>query len=161
GEVFLRLNYMASICWSSFCLVVLLAYPFNDQLVTPLLGFIALPYFVAMASDLKQCGYKRSDVLRIYGFNLIPLPVNLAGVCASIVQAITGDKSAFGRTPKVRNRTVAGLLFVTAPYVLVGLAVFTFWRDYLGARWDNAFYAGVNGLLATYAIVAFIGVRHS
>jgi len=38
-----------------------------------LLGVIALPYFIAMASDLRYCGYKRLDVLRIYGFNLILL----------------------------------------------------------------------------------------
>ena len=40
-----------------------------------------------MASDLRYCGYKRLDVLRIYGFNLILLAVNLAGSCRSIVQA--------------------------------------------------------------------------
>ena len=72
---------MASICWSSTSLLILLAYPFNATLISPLLGLIALPYFMAMASDLRYCGYKRIDVLRIYGFNLILLPVNLAGTC--------------------------------------------------------------------------------
>ena len=161
GELFLRTNYMASICWSTISLLLLLAYPFRNQLVSPLLGLVALPYFIAMASDLKYCGYKRLDVLRVYGFNLMLLPVNLAGVGNSIVQALTGDKSVFGRTPKVRDRTVPGLLFVVAPYVLVGLAVFTVLRDYEGSRWDNAVYAGLNAVLASYAIMAFIGVRHS
>ena len=49
GELFLRWNYMASICWSSFSLLVLLAYPFNGTLISPVLGFVALPYFLAMA----------------------------------------------------------------------------------------------------------------
>ena len=87
SELFLRLNYMASISWSSISLLVLLAYPFNAELISPLLGLVALPYFLAMASDLRYCGYKRLDVLRIYGFNLILLPVNLAGRISSWCRA--------------------------------------------------------------------------
>ena len=49
-------------------------------------------------------------MLRIYGFNLILLPVNLSGSFASILQLLTGEKSAFKRTPKVRDRTTAGHL---------------------------------------------------
>ena len=112
GEHALRLNYMASICWSSVSLLLLLAYPFRGDLVSPLLGLIAMPYFLAMASDLRFCGYKRLDVLRIYGFNLVLLPVNVCGVANSIVQALTGDKSVFGRTPKVSDRTIPNFLFV-------------------------------------------------
>ena len=64
---------MASISWSSVSLLILLAFPFSATLISPLLGLVALPYFMAMASDLRYCGYKRLDVLRIYGFNLILL----------------------------------------------------------------------------------------
>ncbi len=161
GELFLRVNYMASIAWGSLSLVLLLAYPFRNQLVSPLLGLIALPYFAAMASDLRWCGYKRTDVLRIYGFNLILLPVNMVGVGNSIVQAITGDKSVFGRTPKVRNRTVPNLMFIVAPYVIVALAAYTLYHDYRGDRAVNGVYAGLNTVLAFYAILAFIGLRNS
>ncbi len=84
---------------------MLLAYPFDSKLLSPLIVTAALPYFLAMASDLKRLGYKRTDVLRIYGFNLILLPVNLAGVFKSIQQAVTGKKIPFARTPKVRDRT--------------------------------------------------------
>jgi EAL domain-containing protein (putative c-di-GMP-specific phosphodiesterase class I)/cellulose synthase/poly-beta-1,6-N-acetylglucosamine synthase-like glycosyltransferase len=161
GERLLRLNYMASICWSSFSLLLLLAYPFRNELVSPFLGLIALPYFFAMASDLRLCGYKRLDVLRIYGFNLVLLPVNLSGVTNSVVQALTGDKSVFGRTPKVRDRTVPNFLFIFTPYLVVALAAYTLVRDYHGHRWDNLVYAGINTLLASYAILAFIGIRYS
>jgi EAL domain-containing protein (putative c-di-GMP-specific phosphodiesterase class I) len=129
--------------------------------VSPLLGLIALPYFVAMASDLKASGYKRMDVFRIYGFNLILVVVNLAGVGASIVQAITADKSTFGRTPKVRNRTIPSLMFVVAPYLVLGLAVYTVVNDVNGHRYVNLGYAALNTVLVAYAIVAFIGLRHS
>ena len=64
GELFLRWNYMASISWSSISLLILLAFPFSATLISPLLGLVALPYFLAMASDLRYCGYKRLDVLR-------------------------------------------------------------------------------------------------
>ena len=85
-------------------LVFLLAYPFESKLLSPLILLAALPYFAAMARDLKRCGYKRTDILRIYGFNLILLPVNLAGVLKSLQQAVTGKKIPFARTPKVSNR---------------------------------------------------------
>jgi cellulose synthase/poly-beta-1,6-N-acetylglucosamine synthase-like glycosyltransferase/chitodextrinase len=161
GELFLRWNYMASICWSSFSLLVLLVFPFNSTLISPLLGLVALPYFMAMASDLRYCGYKRLDVLRVYGFNLILLPVNLSGTISSLVQGITASKGTFARTPKVRNRTVAPPFFVIAPYLVVALAGLTFYFAYSRDRVENMVYAGINVLLAAYAIVAFIGVRNS
>ena len=46
-----------------------------------------------MAIDLRHCGYRRRDVLRIYGFNLILLPVNLSGTVASMVQLLIGEKA--------------------------------------------------------------------
>src|SRR3954454_3221685 len=36
GELFLRLNYLASIAWASLGLVVLLVYPFNGALLSPI-----------------------------------------------------------------------------------------------------------------------------
>ena len=161
GELFLRWNYMASISWSSVSLLVLLAFPFSAALISPLLGLVALPYFLAMASDLRYCGYKRLDVLRIYGFNLVLLPVNLAGSLSSVVQGITASKAAFARTPKVRNRTVVPAFFVVAPYLLIALAGFTFYVAYRHDRIENMCYAALNVLLACYAVKAFIGLRNS
>ena len=161
GEWFLRWNYMASICWSSVSLLILLIFPFNATLISPLLGVIALPYFIAMASDLRYCGYKRLDILRIYGFNLILVPVNLAGTVSSLTQGITASKSTFARTPKVKDRTVIPVFFLLAPYALVGLACYTFWVGYEHGLEENMAYATLNGLLTLYAIAAFIGLRHS
>ncbi len=161
GELFLRWNYMASVCWSAVSLLVLLAFPFSATLISPLLGFVALPYFLAMASDLRYCGYKRLDALRIYGFNLILLPVNLSGTLSSIVQGITASKAPFARTPKVRNRTVVPPFFVVAPYVLILLAGFTFYFAYRHHRIENMAYAALNVALACYAAKAFIGLGNS
>lgn len=161
GELLLRINYMASITWASIGLILLLGYPYNDQLLSPLVVLSAAPYFLAMSSDLKRCGYKRLDVLRIYGFNLIFLPVNLAGVFTSIGQAITGRKIAFKRTPKVRDRTTTGFWFVVLPYALVAFSVWTLAREIPDEQWGHAAFAGANAVLAFYAIVAFMGLRNS
>ncbi|HET9075617.1 MAG TPA: glycosyltransferase family 2 protein [Acidimicrobiales bacterium] len=160
GETFLRWNYMASITWSSLSLLILLAFPFDATLISPWLFLVALPYFWAMASDLRYCGYKWLDVARIYGFNLILLPVNLAGVVATLVQAITASKAAFARTPKVRDRTVTPPLFLVSPFVLAGLAGYTFLYAYQHGRRENMAYAALNVVLTLYAIVAFIGLRN-
>lgn len=160
-EVLIRLNYMASIAWASFGLIFLLAYPYDGRLLSPLVILAALPYFLAMASDLKYCGYKRSDVLRIYGFNLILLPVNLAGVLKSLQQALTGKKIPFARTPKVKDRTVSPMLYVITPLLIVAFSVFTMSRDIAGHNWANAAFAGFNAFVASWAIMAYIGIRNT
>jgi EAL domain-containing protein (putative c-di-GMP-specific phosphodiesterase class I)/cellulose synthase/poly-beta-1,6-N-acetylglucosamine synthase-like glycosyltransferase len=161
GELFLRVNYMASIFWSSVCLVVMLVYPFNADLLNPILLLVSVPYFLMMSADLKACGYKRVDVLRIYGFNLILLPVNLSGSFASILQLLTGEKSAFKRTPKVRDRTTAATSYLIAPLALIVLCTWTAARDVQLHQWDNLVFAGLNLLLSTYAMVAFVGVGNT
>ena len=50
-QVWLRFNYMASIAWSSLGLVFLLTFPYNSQLLSPIILAAALPYFLAMAYD--------------------------------------------------------------------------------------------------------------
>jgi EAL domain-containing protein (putative c-di-GMP-specific phosphodiesterase class I)/cellulose synthase/poly-beta-1,6-N-acetylglucosamine synthase-like glycosyltransferase len=161
GEYFLRVNYMASIFWSSVCLVVMLAYPFNKDLLNPILLLISVPYFFMMAADLKHLGYKRSDMLRIYGFNLILLPVNLSGSIASLLQLLTGEKSAFKRTPKVRDRTTAATSYLVLPLALIVLCVYTAWRDIELHHWNNLVFAGLNLILSLYAMIAFVGLGNT
>jgi cellulose synthase/poly-beta-1,6-N-acetylglucosamine synthase-like glycosyltransferase len=161
GEVVLRVNYMASIFWSSVALLALLAYHGNGAQLSPLVLAIAAPYLLTMAVDLRYCGYKALDVVRIYAFNLLLLPVNLSGCAASIVQGLTGSKGRFRRTPKVRNRTTPGLIYVVLPFGIVALAVYTALHAYALHRWGDAVFGGVNAVLASYAIVAFVGLRHS
>lgn len=161
GELLLRLNYMASIFWSSLFVLCLMVIPFNGHLVSPLTYAVAVPYFLAMAVDLHYCGYKRLDAARIYGFNLLLLPVNLAGSFSSIVQSLTGAKGKFRRTPKVRDRTVPALVYVVLPYFLVAFSAYTFKVAWDNDLWSNAIFAAINGVLGAYAIVSFIGLRNS
>lgn len=161
GELLLRLNYMASIAWSSLFVLCLMVIPFDGHLISPLAFAVAVPYFLAMAVDLRYCGYKYLDAARIYGFNLLLLPVNLAGSMSSVVQALTGAKGKFKRTPKVRDRTIPGFTYVVLPYVLVVFSAYTFKIAWENQLWSNAAFAALNGVLAAYAIVAFIGIRDS
>jgi len=160
-EFFLRVNYMTSITWASFGLVFLLAYPYDSRLLSPVVLLAALPYFLAMGADLRYCGYKFTDIFRIYGFNLILLPVNLAGVMKSIEQAITSKKIPFARTPKVRNRTATPLLYVVSPLIIIGFSAFTFWRDLNAENWGNAAFAAFNTVLAGLALVSYIGLGNT
>jgi cellulose synthase (UDP-forming) len=156
-EVLLRVNYMASIAWASFGLVFLLAYPYDSRLLSPVVFLAALPYFLAMGSDLRDCGHRFSDIFRIYGFNLVLLPVNLAGVLKSLQQAVTGDKIPFARTPKVKDRTAAPAIYVLTPYAIVAFSLLTVWRDAQHGNWGNVAFASLNAVLAAGAIRAYIG----
>ncbi|WP_456696490.1 glycosyltransferase family 2 protein [Aeromicrobium sp. P5_D10] len=160
-ELALRVNYMASIAWASFGLLFLLFYPYDSRLLSPLVLGAAVPYFLAMGSDLRDCGHRFGDIFRIYGFNLVLLPVNLAGVLKSIQQAFTGEKIPFARTPKVRDRTAAPALHVLVPYLIVIFSIITAWRDFNQENWGNFSFAVFNAVLAAGAIRAYIGVRAS
>lgn len=161
SETALRLNYMGSISWASFSLLLLLLYPFDGALLSPLVFLAALPYFLAMASDFKMLGYKRTDMLRSYGFNLILLPVNLAGVIKSLQQAASKSKTPFARTPKINERTAAPAIYIVAIYLILGLSAYTLSQDYLTNNWTNGLFAGVNTVLSAYALVMFVGIRNS
>lgn len=161
GEVTLRVNYLASITWATFGLMFLLAYPYDGRLLSMWVFLAAVPYFLALGSDLRESGHRFSDIFRIYGFNLVLLAVNLAGVLKSLQQAITGEKIPFARTPKVRNRTAAPGLFVLAPWLIIGFSAFTFWRDFQAQNWGNAVFAAVNAILCLWALIAYIGIGRS
>lgn len=159
-EFMIRLNYMASIAWSNLGLIFLLAYPYDGRLLSPFVLLAALPYFLSMGYDLRYCRYSYSDIIRIYGFNLILLPVNIAGTLKSLEQALTTKKTPFARTPKVKNRTAVGLPFLLSPLFIVGFSLFTLWRNIHGENWGNALFAGFNAFAASWAIISYIGIKN-
>ena len=138
AEKMLRTNYMSSLSWASFGLLFLLFFPFDSRLLSPLVIAAALPYFLSMGFDLRESGHRYSDIFRVYGFNLVLLPVNLAGVIKSVPQGVTGQKIPFARTPKVTGRTAAPAIYVVLPYVIIGFSIFTAIRDYQQGKWGNA-----------------------
>ncbi len=160
-EFFLRANYLVSISWASLSLLLLLFYPFDNQLLSRFAVVTAVPYFWTMAHDLRRVGYRRRDVFGIYGFNLLLLPVNLVGTMQSVVQAIGGQKIAFARTPKIRNRTVAPLLFLVVPLLLIGWSGRTLANDISHRNYIHGTFAGINLLATAYACIFFVGLRNT
>ena len=158
-EKMLRTNYMSSLAWASFGLIFLLFFPFDSRLLSPLVVVAALPYFISQALDLRASGHRASDIFRIYGFNLVLLPVNLAGVLKSMQQGVTGEKIPFARTPKVTGRTASPAIYVILPFVIIAFSVFTAYRDFNVGNWGNFVFAGFNAVMATWAAISYIGLR--
>ncbi len=158
-EFFMRFNYLAMTSLSVAMLLVYSFYTFSPRLSTPLLIYANLPYMFLFARDLKICGYRYSDVLRVCAFNLMLLPVIAAGVLKQMEQIITGRKVPFGRTPKVEGRTGA-----PAFYYLLELALIVYFAhrvadEIQSENWSQAVFAGTNFAFLIYALIQFIGIR--
>ena len=160
-EGFLRLSYLMGVLWAGIGLVVLLFYPFDDSLVSGWALMAAVPFFAALATDLRRNGYRRRDTLGVYGLNLMLLPINTVGALKSIAQAIGGSVVTFARTPKVRTRTVAPFFYIVVPYVIIVWAFLTLASDIDQRNWWHACFALLNGTLALYAMVIYYGIWHS
>ena len=159
-ELFLRVSYLTSIAWTSLCLCILFFYPFADGLLSSTAILIALPYFIAMTLDLGWLGYRKRDILAIYGFNLLLLPVNIVGTIESIVQIIGGHKLAFARTPKVADRTPApiSLLWVVATFFV--WSVWTLRNDVIDQDYLHMIFTVANLAMLSLGCVWFIGMTN-
>ena len=115
-EVFLRLYGLTSVS-SAVAMALMVAIPFLDNRPLPLIWLVlaAVPYYLLYARDLESCGYRRTDVLRMYSFNLLLIPVSISGMLKSLRQAFTGEPSPFIRTPKVPGRTAAPATYTLIP----------------------------------------------
>ena len=97
----------------------------------------------------------------MYGFNLILLPVNLAGVYKSLQQAASRPRF---RSPAPRRSTTAQPRRPRTslrPYAIAAFSFYTFSRQVGPRNTTNAVFAFFNAVLTTYAIVAYIGIRNS
>jgi len=161
GEGLMRFNYLASLAIVNIGLPVILASPFEHSTKGFWLPFAAIPYFGLYVRDLRRAGYTASDMLRVYALNLALIPVNLGGTFRSVYQVLTGRKTAFGRTPKIKDRTRIPPLYLVAEYALLVLCVLTVLLDALRGNPVQAAYVAVNAGFLSYAIYRFIGPRES
>ena len=102
SEAFMRLHYLCSPAAGSFGALAILLVPFDDSLTSIWLIATALPYFFLYSRDLRQSGYRTSDVLRVYALILLLLSVNLSGVFRSLWQIIIGPQVCV--RPDAKNR---------------------------------------------------------
>lgn len=161
GEGAMRFHYLTSIAGANIGLLAILAYPFSENLSTIWLPIIALCYYLLYGRDMVHMGYRMSDLLRMYAFNLLLIPVNLGGVFKSIQQGWTGKKIPFTRTPKVVGRTAAPAFYILAEYMILAYCIAETIENILRQRWSHAIFALVNGGFLAYAVTRFIGWRES
>ena len=160
-ELLMRLHYLGSLFAGSVGLLALLFLPLEEGFGSVWLPVTAAPYFLLYGRDLLQAGYRRGDLLRVYAFNMLLLPVHLAGVAKSLQQAVTGAKTPFGRTPKVEGRTAAPAWAVLAEYLLLAYCLTAAGWDALAGRWLHALFSLGTAAALAYAVVAFVGTRAS
>jgi cellulose synthase/poly-beta-1,6-N-acetylglucosamine synthase-like glycosyltransferase len=160
-ETFVRSHYLLSPALANISLLLLLVIPFGRDYSNIWFPLAAAPYYLCYGRDLVKNGYKWRDVFRVYALTLLLIPINLAGVYASVKQIITGHKAAFARTPKIDGRTAAprSHLLCLAALLLTAVvsAVSNLW---LGSLLFFAFSA-VNAAFFFYGFVWLIGWREA
>lgn len=161
GESFLRVHYLTSLAIVSSGMLILLFHPFDQSMHSYWLPVTAAGYYILYGLDLKECGYEWPDLLRVYALNLLLLPINLGGVLKSLHQAVTGRKSPFGRTPKIRGRTGAPRIYVICAALLPAYCIVRGLLDIDEVHFAHAGFALLNGAFFAYAFLRFIGVRES
>ncbi len=161
AEGLVRSHYLTSLGGVSVGMLLLLALPPQLTLISAWLPLTTIPYHLLYCRDLKRFGYQRRDMIRIYGLNLLLIPINLGGVLKSLQQSLTGAKIPFGRTPKVLNRTATPALYIFAEYALGGSLLYGVVIDVRLGQWGLAAFALANFLVLIYSITVFIGLRTS
>jgi cellulose synthase (UDP-forming) len=158
-EFFMRFNYLAMTTLSVAMLVVYSFYTFSPRLSSSLLLYANLPYLLLFSRDLRICGYRYSDALRIMAFNLMLLPVIAAGVMKQMEQIITGKKIPFGRTPKVTGRTGAPAFYYLMELGMISFFAYRVYQAVLAHETPQIIMLSLNVGFLLYALVRFIGVR--
>ena len=124
-ETLIRSHYLLSPTLANVGLLLLLIIPFGSEFSSVWFPVAAAPYYLLYGWDLTRTGYKWRDLLRVYALTLLLVPVNLAGVYRSLEQIITGRKSPFARTPKIKGRTAAPASHLLALCALTATATFS------------------------------------
>lgn len=161
AEVALRASYLGSLSASALALALVLVYPFDQQLLSWFAVCVAIPYFAAMSTDLRRCGYARSDIFGLYVFNLVLLAVNLAGTASSLIQGVGGHTVSFARTPKVKDRTLTQPMFIVVPSILLVWTIYSFAREVDAGNILRAGFVGLNAGALAYGMFRFIGIRNA
>jgi hypothetical protein len=159
-ETILRLNTLISaLAAISMLLVISLTIPDARQLPIGWLTLSAVPYYILYYRDLTGTGYDWWDLPRVYGLNLLLIPVDLAGVVKSLYQALTGIQPAFLRTPKVPGRTSTTASYVVLPLVIWTIVAINTIKVLAEGQWSYASFGILNALCLGYAIVYFVGLE--
>lgn len=159
GELYMRFSYVAMTTISVMVGYMLIFYNFGPRVNSPLLIYANLPMLLLAARDFKVCGYRYTDVLRLGALNLMLFPILTAGVLKQFQQIVTGKKIPFGRTPKVKDRTAAPVLYYALEFGIVALLGYSIWHNVLAENWFQVVFSGLNAAFFLYALYRYIGPR--
>ncbi len=158
-EAFLRVHYLSSVATVNLAFLLMMFGPFEQNLQIFWIPLAMAAYMVAYARDLRHCGYGWMDFPRVYALNLMLLPVNLGGTLRSLYQALTGERAAFARTPKVVGRTAMPGGYVLAELALLAITAGLALSDLVLGHWLEAAMSGLYAALFLYGFSVFIGWR--
>ncbi len=158
-EMLMRFNYLAGTTIATVFTFVLAAYPSDANMLPLWFSLASLPPTVLLARDMKNTGFKYSDLWRVVSANFMLMPVAMGGVMKQFQQMLTGKKIPFGRTPKVPGRTVVPALYCVAELGLFLLCTLGMVRHAMNAEWTYAVAGAAGSFLFGYAIVTYIGVK--
>lgn len=161
GHAAMGLHYLTSLATVNVGILALLAPAFNESMRAHWLPAALVPYFLLYARDLARIGYRAADVLNVYALTVLLIPVHLGGVVKSLQQILTGRRSPFGRTPKIRNRTATPALYLAAVYGLAALSAVIFIEDVVAGRSVHAAFAFTNLGFLLYGLWRFIGIAET
>jgi cellulose synthase (UDP-forming) len=159
-EITLRLYTLSSVLGAiSMLLVTACRFPDARLLPVAWLMLATVPYHFLYGRDLLEAGYQWWDLARVYAMNLLLIPVNLAGLVRSLIQAATGRHPVFARTPKIQGRTAAPPVHIVMPALILLCVLVSTVHLVDRGGWAYAAYGTLNVVCLTYAISIFIGIR--
>jgi cellulose synthase (UDP-forming) len=160
-ETFIRSHYLLSPALANVGLLLLLIIPFGSEFSSVWFPVAAAPYYLLYGRDLTRTGYQWRDLLRVYALTLLLVPVNLAGVYRSLEQIITGRKSPFARTPKIKGRTAAPASHLLALCALAATAIFSAGANLWSGNLLFFSFCSVNAGFFLYGFLNLIGWREA
>ena len=158
-EALMRVHYLTSLTGVSLGMLILLGYPFEQNMRSWWLVLTALPYYLLYGRDLARSGYGWADLPRVWALNLLLIPVHLGGIVKSLHQAFTGQQTPFVRTPKVSGRTIAPRLYIVGSLAVLAMCLISVGIDWHGRYWIHGAFALINGALIVYALARFVGLN--
>ncbi|HKU86704.1 MAG TPA: glycosyltransferase family 2 protein [Casimicrobiaceae bacterium] len=161
SELLFRAHYLCSPALASGSVLLLMLIPFAGALESPWVAATALPYYALYARDLRHTRYRWAELPLVYALSLMLLPVNLAGVLRSLQQIVTGRKSAFGRTPKIEDRTPTPRLHLVFQVALLAAVAVVGLRNALSGHYYLAAFCALNFVLIAAGQLLFIGPRNA
>lgn len=161
GHAAMGWHYLTSLATTNVGIVALLVLPVETGMRSWWLPTALLAYMALYARDLVRMGYRAVDVANVYALTLVLVPVHLGGVAKSLQQIFTGNRTPFGRTPKVQNRTAVPLLYIVGIYGLLAVCICLLGRDVSQGLMLHSVFILVNAGFLMYAVVRFLGLRES